>query len=59
MSIAPLYRVGLAIDIIHEKGGQCSFYLQTSEKSRILKKFKIKNQGSFDTTQKRVVSNDL
>ena len=51
MSIAPLYRVGLAIDIIHEKGGQCSFYLQPSEKSRILKKFKIKNQGSFDTTR--------
>ena len=29
-----LYKVGLAIDIIPEKGGQCSFYLQTSEKSR-------------------------
>ena len=30
----PFVDVGLAIDIIPKKGGHCSFYLQTPEKSR-------------------------
>ena len=32
------YEVGLAIDIIPEKGGNCSFYLQTPENKGFRKK---------------------
>ena len=53
------YKVGLAIDIIPEKGGQCSFYLQTSEKSRQNVTFTTKNEGSFDTTIYRRGETDM
>ena len=46
--------VGLAIDIIQEKGGQCSFYLQTSVNTRVLKDLETKKRVVFDTTFKDV-----
>ena len=36
--------------IIHEKGGQCSFYCRFPIESRFLKDFKTKKQVVFDTT---------
>src|SRR5699024_3565436 len=42
--------VGLAIDIIPEKGGQCSFYCGFPLKSRFLLYFGTKKQVVFDTT---------
>ena len=38
--------------IIHQKGGHCSFYLQTSEKSRFLLDLETIKQVVFDTTSK-------
>ena len=45
-----LYEVVLVDDIIHEKGGQCSFYCRFPLKSRFLKDLDIKKQVVFDTT---------
>ena len=50
MSLGHVGAVCLAIDIIPEKGGQCSFYLQTSIKSR-LNVVLSKDKVFFDTTQ--------
>ena len=47
-----MYKVGLAIDIIPEKGGQCSFYCRFPLKSRFLLYFETKKQVVFDTTEK-------
>lgn len=47
------YYVCLAIDIIHEMGGQCSFYLQNRRlpiNTRFLKDFETNKQVVFDTT---------
>lgn len=46
------YEVGLAIDIIPEKGGHCSFYLQLPIKSRFLMNLNNKKEVVFDTTNK-------
>ena len=40
----------MAIDIIPEKGGQCSFYSKFPLKSRFLLDFATKKQVVFDTT---------
>ena len=40
----------MAIDIIPEKGGQCSFYCRFPLKSRFLKDLDTKKQVVFDTT---------
>ena len=48
--MAPFWDVGLAIDIIPEKGGQCSFYCRFPLKSRFLKDLDTKKQVVFDTT---------
>ena len=39
LEMAPFWDVGLAIDIIPEKGGQCSFYCRFPLKSRFFKEF--------------------
>jgi hypothetical protein len=49
--LAPFGDVCLAIDIIPEKGGQCSFYLQLPIKSRFLNNLNNKKEVVFDTTQ--------
>ena len=41
----------LVDDIIHEKGGQCSFYFRFPLKSRFLLKFSNKKWVVFDTTE--------
>ena len=41
----------MAIDIIPEKGGQCSFYCRFPLKSRFLKDLDTKKQVVFDTTE--------
>ena len=48
--MAPFGDVCLAIDIIPEKGGQCSFYCRFPLKSRFLKDLDTKKQVVFDTT---------
>ena len=45
-----LYNGCLVTDIIHEKGGQCSFYCRFPLKSRFLLYFETKKQVVFDTT---------
>ena len=45
-----LYNGCLVTDIIHEKGGQCSFYCRFPLKSRFLKDLDTKKQVVFDTT---------
>ena len=47
------YEVGLAIDIIPEKGGHCSFYLQLPIKSRFLTNLNNKKEVGFDTTEEK------
>ena len=39
-----------SLTLYKKKGGHCSFCLQTSEKSRFIRKFIIKKTGGFDTT---------
>ena len=48
--MAPFVGVVLVDDIIHEKGGQCSFYSKFPLKSRFLLDFATKKQVVFDTT---------
>jgi len=51
--LSPFVDVCLAIDIIPEKGGQCSFYLQLPIKSRFLMDLNNKKEVVFDTTTRQ------
>ena len=57
--MSPFGDVCLAIDIIPEKGGRCSFYLQLPIKSRFLNNLNNKKEVVFDTTTLRLEDGKL